>query len=269
MKKAFSLLGCALLAALALAWVGQPPAALAGYQLTPFPTPTPGDDGRILYVVQPGDTCWRISAVAGVSLDQLRALNNIGADCVLQEGQTILLGLAGPAQATQAPVETAPAAGFTPSPTPGQNSGTLCVLLYNDLNGDGIRQEEELPISGGEASVTERAALYSGTQNTTVLLPDGTESFPCFADIPVGNYNITVAIPDGYNATTALNVGIELLPGDTTQLNFGAQLGSQAAAQILPPAEGGRSPVLGLLGIALLVVGIGVGVYSLRLGRGG
>jgi hypothetical protein len=269
MKRAFSWLGVGLLAGLALAWASGAPAARAGYQLTPFPTPTPGEDGRILYVVQPGDTCWRISAVAGVSLDTLRSLNNIGADCVLQEGQTILLGLAGPAQATQAPPATAPAAEATPSPTPGVNSGAICVLLYDDLNGDGIRQEEELPIPGGEVSVTERTALFSATRSTTILLEDGTETFPCFEQIPAGNYNVTVAIPDGYNATTALNVGIELRPGDTTQLNFGAQLSSQAAAQILPPAEGGRSPLLGILGIALLVLGVGIGVYSLRLGRGG
>ena len=49
-------------------------------QQTVFPTPTPGPDGRIIYIVQPGDTLWRVSAITGVPLDELRGLNNLGAD---------------------------------------------------------------------------------------------------------------------------------------------------------------------------------------------
>lgn len=268
-KKSAILLGVALLTGLMFSWFSSPAPATARFQLTPFPTPTPGDDGRILYTVQAGDTLWRIAAVSGVGLEQLRSLNGLGVDDVLQEGQVILLGLAGPAQPTQGPEATA----ATPLPeataTPGVSAGTICVLAYDDLNGDGIRQEEELPVAGGEASVTERTALFSGTSETTVLLEDGTETFPCFEDIPVGNYNVTVAIPEGYNATTALNVGIDLAPGDVTQLNFGAQLSSAAAAEVLPVEEGGRSPVLGILGLVLLALGVGLGAYSFRMVRGG
>ena len=47
-------------------------------QQTVFPTPTPGPDGRIIYIVQPGDTLWRVSAITGVPLDELRGLNNLG-----------------------------------------------------------------------------------------------------------------------------------------------------------------------------------------------
>ena len=32
-------------------------------QYTPIATPTPGPDGRIIYIGQEGDTLWRISAI--------------------------------------------------------------------------------------------------------------------------------------------------------------------------------------------------------------
>ena len=51
-----------------------PTLAAPNLQLTDFPTPTPGQDGRILYIVQDFDTLWRISAVSGVTLDELRQI---------------------------------------------------------------------------------------------------------------------------------------------------------------------------------------------------
>lgn len=247
---------------------GGPAVAAPQFQNTPFPTPTPGDDGRILYTVQPGDTCFFIAAVSEITLDELRSLNNIGTDCVLQVGQVILLGLAGPAQPTEGPEATAAPSEATPSPTPGISTGSICVLLYNDLNGDGIRQATEVGLGGGAVSVTERNGLFSGNEETV----DSPADLPvpaCFDEIPAGNYNITVAIPDDYNPTTAINLGLELQPGDTTQINFGAQQSGAAIAAQAPPEEGGRSPLLGILGIGLLVLGAGLGLYSIRLARGG
>jgi hypothetical protein len=50
--------------------LGLPALAAPVAQLTVFPTPTPGSDGRILYTVQPNDTLWRISAITGVSVEE-------------------------------------------------------------------------------------------------------------------------------------------------------------------------------------------------------
>ena len=56
-------------------FLAGPVAAAPFQQPTPFPTPTPGPDGRILYTVQEGDTLFRIAAVSGVSVDEIRALS--------------------------------------------------------------------------------------------------------------------------------------------------------------------------------------------------
>ena len=90
------LLGFVVFGALVLIW-SRPAEAQPQYQLTPFLTPTPGPDGRILYVVQPFDTLFRIAAVAELSLNELRQLNNLSADeDVVVPGQVLILGFGGP-----------------------------------------------------------------------------------------------------------------------------------------------------------------------------
>src|SRR5690606_17130863 len=79
--------------ALALALLATPGAVLA-QEDTPQPTPTAGEDGRILYTVQAGDSQFAIAARFGIDLTTLQTINNWTGDEVLQEGQVILLGLA-------------------------------------------------------------------------------------------------------------------------------------------------------------------------------
>ena len=64
-----------------------------------YNTPTPGPDGRILYVVKPDDTCIRIALLHQITEEQLRSLNNIrGQNCIVVVGQELLIGYAGPAE---------------------------------------------------------------------------------------------------------------------------------------------------------------------------
>ena len=74
-------------------------------------------------------------------------------------------------------------------------------------------------------------------------------------------------VPEGYNATTVLNYALKVDPGAETYLDFGAQLSSQAMAEAPTPQGSGVSPVLGILGLAMLVGGVGVAVYAARLSR--
>ena len=231
----------------------------------PIYTPTPGPDGRIIYIVQANDTLLSISLITGVPVDELRGLNNLLADTIF-EGQELLIGLAGPAENTPTfgPTPTATPILPTPSPIPGK--GNLCILLFDDLNGDSIRQEDEPSIPGGAISFGNRDSSISETVDTGSGLDP-----KCFEELPEGDYTITVAVPEGYNPTTETSFELILNPGDETYLNFGAQANSQTQAeeQVIPAPDGGRSPLLGIIGGLFLLAGVGVAIFAARLLRGG
>jgi hypothetical protein len=86
----------------------------------------------------------------------------------------------------------------------------------------------------------------------------------CALELEQGVYNISVAVPDGYNATTAMDHLQDLEAGFQTFLDFGAQPNSETAAEapIIPEGGEGRSPLLAIIGIGLLVVGIGLGIAA-------
>ena len=233
-----------------------------------YVTPTPGTDGRITYIVQAGDNCFRVAALHGITVDQLRQLNSkLDENCTLVEGQELLIGVVAAATAT-APANQA---ALTPTITPTPITGTteVCVLLYNDVNGDAMRQETEPAISGGAVSVTEINGKYTGSQDTIIPADPDAYQGVCFSDTPAGTYNITVAIPDNYNPTMELSYSLEVNAGDRAFVDFGAQ--SQDIV-VDPGAEetangGGGSTALGIFGGLLLLGGAGLGYYAWRSGK--
>ena len=229
---------------------------------SPIFTPTPLPDGRIIYIVKANDTLLSISLVSGVPVDQLRALNNITGDTII-EGQELLLGLAGPAEVTFTPGPSPTPTPILPTATPKPGSANLCVLLFNDRNGDSLRQEDEPAIPGGAISVSNRSGSVSLTSKTEAGV-DPT----CFDEIPEGDFNVTVAIPEGYNATTVSNFALQLRAGDEVYLDFGAQPNSETLAQA-PVETGGtsRSPLLGILGIVIILAGLGLAIFARQLLR--
>ncbi|UCD98489.1 MAG: LysM peptidoglycan-binding domain-containing protein [Chloroflexota bacterium] len=239
-----------------------PASAAIQAQFTPFPTPTPGPDGRIVYIVQANDSWWRIAAIHAIDLNDLLRLNDATSETVLLEGEEVLLGFGGPSEVTPT-VGPRPTEGPSlPTPTAQPGSGTLCVILYNDINGDSIRQEEEPSIPDGAISVSDQSGEVSLTETT----PSGMEPF-CFEELMQGEYKISIAVPDGYNPTTVLNYTLMLDPGTETYLDFGAQVSS--AAVVEPTSTGGnRTLLLGIAGGALLLGGIGLGIYAALMGRG-
>ncbi len=229
-------------------------------QLTPFPTPTPGPDGRILYKVQSGDTLLRISLISGIPLEELRGLNNLTGDNIIV-GDVLLLGLGGPSQITPTPGPSPTPTLAPPTPTAAVGGGMLCVILYNDENGNSLREEEEPSIPGGAISINNR----SGTVNETRDTASGSDP-QCFEELPEGEYTISVAVPEGYNPTTITNFVLQLKAGDESYLDFGAQVNSLTAAESLLPTDSrGRSPLLGILGGLLLLSGAGLAVFARRL----
>jgi len=251
-------LGLVVLGLLLLAW-GIPAAAAPLKQLTPFPTPTPGPDGRILYRVQEGDTLLRISLISGVPLEELRGLNNLTGDNIIV-GQELLLGLGGPTQVTPTPGPSPTPTTALPSPSPIPGLGNLCILLYNDVNGNSMAEDGETIISAGAISVNNRSGSVSLTAETTAG-----EEPQCFNELPEGEYSISVAIPEGYNPTTRTSFSLVLKAGDNTFLDFGAQVNS--VAEVVAPAvtESGRSPWIGVIGGLFLLAGIVLAIFAGRM----
>jgi len=277
MKK-YTILGLALL--LMIGWVLAmqiPTQAAPLAQLTVFPTPTPGPDGRIVYIVQTGDTLWRISAITGVPIETIRELNGLGTDDTITPGDQLVIGFAGPVEATPTVGPTATTGPQLPTATASPGWGIICILLYNDENGDTIRQETETSIEGGAVSVGNRlgtVSLSAETQGGGISALDFPTpedlGYVCFEQLAEGQYTTSAAHPEGYNATTELNKVIQLVAGETSLVAFGAQPNSEAVAEnAIIPATPGRSPLLGIVGGALLLVGVGLGVYAAMLQRSG
>ncbi len=229
-----------------------------------YSTPTPGPDGRIIYIVQEGDNCLRISLLTGVSVDDLIRNNHLDQNCAIRPGQQLLLGFGAGEQASptpgSSPTPTAPPT--TSTPVAGGN-GVVCLLIFDDQNGDGLRQEAEAAVGGGAVSLTGADGLFSRSENTLAGLdPDTSEPRRiCFDEVPAGEYTVSAAVPSGYNPTTALSYSLVVVPGNTSYVAFGVQ--EQVLAS--PPAR--SSPLLGIGGVLLILGGIGLAWFAWRMSK--
>jgi hypothetical protein len=251
-----------LLAGLWLLWLQIPVAASPARQAA-FPSPTPGPDGKIIYIVKAGETCDQISLLYGVPVEYIRTTNLLDQNCTLREGQALMIGVGGPssASATPGPSPTPTVALPTVTPSAG-GSAQVCVLVYDDINGDALRQASEGAIAGAAISLTSADGTFSQTL-TSVINPDATAyQGMCFANVPPGKYSVSVAAPDGYNPTMNLTSSVDVNPGDLIWVNFGAQPKTVAA---VTTGSKGPSPILGVIGAALLLGGIGMGAYTWRM----
>lgn len=238
--------------------------AVAAPRVQGFVTATPGPDGRILYTVVEGDNCGQVALLHGITVQRLRDLNTrLDQDCTLSVGQQLVVGLASN-EPTPGPAPTLPPP--TPTPTPVDGTTEVCVLLFDDANGDALRQETEFGIEGGAVSLTNLNGSYSQQQNTVstfdpdTLEPDRT----CFLDVPQGEYNVSMAVPDDYNPTMALTYRLTVRAGDRASIDFGAQSKTVTIGDPSEAEAGGRSPVLGIVGFLFLLAGAGLGYYAWR-----
>lgn len=231
-------------------------------QPTPFPTPTPGPDGVIIYIVKEGDTLWRVAAIAGLTLEELMALNGIQPGDFISPGMQLELGLGGPVEPTPAAAEPRQTpTSILATATPITGTGEICVLLFMDRNGNSRLDEGEEAISGGQVSVVNVAGVLVGETTTD----ENIEGF-CFPGMESGDYNVSAAVPVGFNPTTGLNVPVGLNPGDIKFLQFGAQPSSAIEGEFSGDSSG-RSAILGIVGVLLLLAAGGLAIYASRMGR--
>jgi len=231
-----------------------------------FVTATPGPDGRILYTVVEGDSCSTVAFLHGITVQQIRQFNTrLDENCTLTIGQQIIVGLSQPETGpTPGPVPTLPPPLATSTPFNGTTE--VCVLLFDDMNGDALRQETELGIDGGAVSLTNLNGSYSETKTTTAEVdPDTSEPVrSCFTDVPKGEYNVSMAVPDGYNPTMLFSYTLTVQAGDRASVDFGAQSKTLTASEPTTTQSENRSSGLGFIGLLLLLGGIGLGYYAYR-----
>jgi hypothetical protein len=253
------LIALSILFVFVLAFLLIQPASAAPQTQVYYFTPTPQPDGRVLYTVKEGDSCISIALLNNISEEQLRSLNNLTGDACLflMPGQQLLLDI----------VEQQPTAGpsltptsILPSPTPFNGSGDICVLLFNDINGNALLDDDsrELPLLGGAVSINDRDGKVALTGITNA------EEAICFEELPEGTYNITIAVPELYNPTMRTNATVELTAGNTIVVDFGAQISSNVETIPGEVVSNKKSPFLGILGVLVLLVGIGAAVYAVR-----
>lgn len=200
------------------------------------PTPTADADGTIYVQVQQQDTLWAIAATYGLTLNELLQLNNLTEDSFVQPGQLLIIGYA-----TPVPTETPPTE--TPRPTlPPPPTGTavirpatgLCLLAFDDINGDGIQQPGE-PLKANVAFT-----LY--TEQSVILnyISDGFSEPKCFENLAPGTYQITRSLAQQERLTTSGNKGIIVQDGTLAQIEFGSTTNSD----LLITSEFTNNPLL-------------------------
>ena len=236
----------------------------ASAQGTPYQTPTPNPNGDIIFKVRPGDSCTSISLLTNVPIDTIKSLNSLDDTSSLMEGQDIVIGRVEPVVLTQTamPTPTIPPQLITPTVTPSPGTATICVVLFHDMDGNGMRTEGEDYLYGGEVSVSNRSGSVSLTGTTVAGIPDEIDP-RCFPDLPQDTYNVTVAIPDGFNATTTTNYALEVKAGEDATIDFGAQE-SAPSAGVVEPDSARRSPLLAIVGGVVLLAGLGLAFYLWR-----
>ena len=232
-----------------------------------FQTPTPNAESQIIYTVREGDTCTSIYLLFQnrIPIEQIIALNGLDGDCTLTVSQKLIIATVEPVTATlTGPVPTATIG--PPSPTPFDGNAELCVVLFGDLDGNQMRSETESYLSGGVISVNDRGGTYSETLETVGGDPELVDP-ACFDDVPEGEYNLSMGIPEGYYATTSLNMALYVTAGDTVVGDFGAQPASQGIDPDVSVEQDGRSPLLLVIGILFLAGGAGLTFFFIRFRR--
>lgn len=246
-----------------LFFVNEPVDANAPMQSS-FQTPTPNADGQIIYTVKEGDTCFSIYLLFQnqIPIEEIIAINGLDSECTLLPAQQLVLATVEPRTATPEGPQPTATIGL-PTPTPFDGNAEVCVVLYEDLDGNQQRGETEFYLAGGVVSISNRSGSFSETLETVGGDP-GLVDPVCFEDVPEGDYNLSMGIPEGYIPTTSLNIALEVNAGDTIVIDFAAQPGSA----IIEPDEinetGGRSPLLLAIGILFIAGGAVLAFFFIR-----
>jgi len=123
--------------------------------------------------------------------------------------------------ATPTPTSTATPT-LTPTLTPTPTTGAICVLAFEDLNGNGARDLGEGLLAGVVITVTDAIGQVVDEPYTT----DGVSEPYCFTDLAPGFYTVSAQPPPEYILTTVGQRHALVLANTATEVKFGARSAS-------------------------------------------
>lgn len=249
----------------------------SGVTVGSIPKSTPAPDGSVVHTVQSGETLIGIAVTYGVTLEELRANNNLTTDMVFI-GQQLVIKLPGSEPPPEEAAEEQPAE-EQPTPTAAEvaeagaesqaaeatGNGTVCVMSYEDSNANGIRDGGEITLAGITFAVSDSTQIVA--QYTT----DGNEPY-CFTELVPGTYIVSWT-GDQYTATTDQTWATSVAAGATVSREFGAQPSGEAANDTdnKSDREGGlpiwATALIGAIGVVFFLSGIGAAAYFLVIRR--
>ena len=150
--------------------------------------------------------------------------------------------------ATPTPVHTAtPMPTNTPTVTPTPMTGSVCVLAFDDRNGNRFRDPGE-PLLPYAVFTLSDAHHVAGTYST-----NGLNEPHCFEALEPAVYFVSEMNPPGYESTTHDSWGLSLKNGATINIEFGNKTEALPTATPSPtPVPSPTSPaLLGMLGNAV------------------
>jgi hypothetical protein len=164
---------------------------------------------------------------------------------------------------TPTPVNTpTPTPTETPTVTPTPVSGSICVLSYDDRNGNRLRDPGEPLLPYAVLTLSDPHHVV-GTYSTNGL----NEPF-CFVGLEPQVYFVSETSPPGYESTTYDSWGVSLLNGVVFNLEFGNRSEPEPTPTWTPTAVPSPTPaallsmlgnaVYGYSGIIILVLAAGV-----------
>jgi len=289
---------------------GAQPSQPSGPTPVPLPSPTPQADGAVVHVVQSGDSFWSLAIqyaeVMGLTPEEallaIPALNNNPS--VISSGMVLIIVPPSEdgGQATEESVEDEVDTGETAESSetseelsaqatseantqstiaevlPQISPGSICVQVYEDVNGDNERAAE------GEPPMADQAISLSQDGNTiTTVITDGSADLHCFDSLESGTYQVRIFPSADYMVTGDDSWAVAIAEGVMIPVSFGLQIapdsvadageqtGDAAADSAVeePSSTSGLPDNLGVivLGVAVvLVILAGAGVYLLRRG---
>ena len=261
---------------------------------TDFPMPTPDDSGQIIYYVKPNDNLVHIATIAcGETLDcleRIKELNGITGS-LIYPGQKLVIG---PLEETSSVVMVPePEQTLVPDQSDGVTddesvspdgdlgiveqldegegedtgtvttlpdaTGSICVPLYSDSNGNGVLDTGEQLVAGGVFSLVN---LDSG-ETLETYVTDGSSEPYCFVNLQTGTFRVISAAPVGHTPTTRVDWDLTLANASEAKLEFGAQFTGEdlSPSTDVPESTPLRPALIGAFGVVLLLSAAGIAGY--------